>query len=1048
MHEKLYALKEDFLRNWPIEKLEKMTLEEYTNLDKTSFCYWIEQTTRDLGSVAGGSSYKFGIYKMADTSKTEKASNRTNNGIYAWHTKYGETQEEAFRNVKDIIIKVVTFAQSNSLEIIDNIDLGHAYKWKIAFMYGNFNCLNVFKIDALHVIANSLGIEFSSKTPISKLHKEIINRKPEEKEYFSWSHELWKHYQARLRDVKKEFAKWLNNNTFDSYRSYLGETNKSIERKLDEINDFFDEIDFFLVDPKNVNGLVSTILFLLSKKERLKNPEFVEYDLRNSNGIPKAILGKNNYIKFLKEKFDYQDPNYWIFQGNPNIFKITDALKDGNLQSWKIVAHKDKIKIGDQVIIWQTGNDAGCYALAEVVSEVGVFEEKYEEKQYYANKDESIATDRVRIKILKNLADSPILWDDLKDNLLFSNFKAGNQGTNFSATQEQFNTLLHWDLSKSTKYWLFAPGEKASEWNEFYDNNFIALGWDELGDLSQYNSKKEIYNALYENYGGEGDKKNDVAANYDFVNEMHIGDIIIAKTGRSKLLGYGIVSSDYYFDDGRDQYMHCRKVDWKKKGVWEVDHTLVLKTLTDITPYNESHGYKKYYEYLMSILLNEYKKGTINKLDESAKNHILYGPPGTGKTFFLKEQLFDKYTLKEEAVSKEKYFEEVVANITWWQAITLALIEEGKSNVSAILENRWVAIKASLSESKNVRATIWGTLQMHTIEESTSVNYKQRQAPLIFDKTEDKSWVLLEQELKEQAPEIFKIKYEVDNFQVNTGKSIMHYDFVTFHQSFSYEDFIEGIKPIFPENDEETTDLGYAIEDGVFKRLCLRAKNDPENRYAIFIDEINRGNVSAIFGELITLIEPDKRSGEKNELSVKLPYSKKEFTVPSNLDIYGTMNTADRSVEALDTALRRRFEFMEMMPDYSVIENETVDGIQLSKVLETINQRIELLIDRDHTIGHSYFVNVDTTDKLADAFNNKIVPLLQEYFYGDYGKIGLVLGKGFIDKINNDKIDFAHFDYENANDFKTPTFVLKQVDGNGIVDAVNLLLGLDDKASE
>jgi 5-methylcytosine-specific restriction endonuclease McrBC GTP-binding regulatory subunit McrB len=156
------------------------------------------------------------------------------------------------------------------------------------------------------------------------------------------------------------------------------------------------------------------------------------------------------------------------------------------------------------------------------------------------------------------------------------------------------------------------------------------------------------------------------------------------------------------------------------------------------------------------------------------------------------------------------------------------------------------------------------------------------------------------------------------------------------------------------------------------------------------------------------------------------------------------MNTADRSVEALDTALRRRFEFKEMMPDYSVIEDEEVDGILLADVLKRINQRIELLVDRDHTIGHSYFVKVNSKKKLANAFNNKIVPLLQEYFYGDYGKIGLVLGKGFVKKTKNNTIEFAHFDYENADDFKTATFILKQVDGFSVIEAVKLLLGTSD----
>lgn len=216
-------------------------------------------------------------------------------------------------------------------------------------------------------------------------------------------------------------------------------------------------------------------------------------------------------------------------------------------------------------------------------------------------------------------------------------------------------------------------------------------------------------------------------------------------------------------------------------------------------------------------------------------------------------------------------------------------------------------------------------------------------------------------------------------------------------------------------------------------------KGSISENYVLIIDEINRGNVSSIFGELITLLETDKRKGNKEEIEVILPYSKEPFSIPNNLYIIGTMNTADRSVEALDTALRRRFEFKEMMPDYTVIQDETVGEIELSKVLETINQRIELLIDRDHTIGHSYFVGVDTEEKLASAFRNKIVPLLQEYFYGDYGKIGLVLGKGFIKREKNKDLQFSSFKYEGKEEFITPTFTLKPIDKSTIIEAVSQL---------
>ena len=190
----------------------------------------------------------------------------------------------------------------------------------------------------------------------------------------------------------------------------------------------------------------------------------------------------------------------------------------------------------------------------------------------------------------------------------------------------------------------------------------------------------------------------------------------------------------------------------------------------------------------------------------------------------------------------------------------------------------------------------------------------------------------------------------------------------------------------------------------------------------LIIDEINRGNVSSIFGELITLIEKDKRAGCDEELEVTLPYSKEPFKVPSNVYIIGTMNTADRSIEALDTALRRRFSFKEFPPKPYLIKTEgassknngIVDGIDLETLLNTINTRIEKLIDKDHKIGHSYFLKVDNKEKLVHSFKNEIIPLLEEYFYGDYGKIGLVLGSSFVEKINHD-FDFANFEHYDAD---------------------------------
>ena len=213
--------------------------------------------------------------------------------------------------------------------------------------------------------------------------------------------------------------------------------------------------------------------------------------------------------------------------------------------------------------------------------------------------------------------------------------------------------------------------------------------------------------------------------------------------------------------------------------------------------------------------------------------------------------------------------------------------------------------------------------------------------------------------------------------------------FVTFHQSMSYEDFIEGIKP-------KTKDgkITYEVKNGIFKELCAKAKEDKSQNYVMIIDEINRGNVANIFGELISLIEDDKRLGASEELHAELPYSHDIFSVPKNVYIIGTMNTADRSVEALDSALRRRFTFKEMMPKSELVPEENY----VRNIFEIINPRIEVLKDREHQIGHSYFMGVNSEEGLKAVIYDKIIPLLQEYFYGDYEKIQLVLGEGFVKK--------------------------------------------------
>ncbi|EGU34046.1 putative 5-methylcytosine-specific restriction enzyme with GTPase activity [Vibrio ichthyoenteri ATCC 700023] len=240
--------------------------------------------------------------------------------------------------------------------------------------------------------------------------------------------------------------------------------------------------------------------------------------------------------------------------------------------------------------------------------------------------------------------------------------------------------------------------------------------------------------------------------------------------------------------------------------------------------------------------------------------------------------------------------------------------------------------------------------------------------------------------------------------------------FVTFHQSYGYEEFVEGLSAQTTENEQVT----YKIKDGVFKNIADDARNnqDDNQNYVLVIDEINRGNISKIFGELITLIEPSKRkpksdSSELDEsIELTLPYSGDTFSVPDNLHIIGTMNTADRSLAMMDTALRRRFDFKEMMPQPELFKGRKVKGIDLAELLKTLNKRIEVLYDREHTLGHAFFFPVynEKDDEkafveLQRAFKNKIIPLLEEYFYEDWNKIRLVLG----DNLKSDSDESLRF---------------------------------------
>lgn len=361
-----------------------------------------------------------------------------------------------------------------------------------------------------------------------------------------------------------------------------------------------------------------------------------------------------------------------------------------------------------------------------------------------------------------------------------------------------------------------------------------------------------------------------------------------------------------------------------------------------------------------------------------AENIIYYGPPGTGKTYFLQSKMSDYI---DYAVSDEQIKNAYIKKTDKWILISMIMLQNHGKMSS-------ISIQSKIN-SLNIRESINAISVLEDHNKDVSKIGLSRKPPCIFFETDDGCWYVDRIRIQQYMPSFF------EEF-LSDSKVDQRYAFVTFHQSFSYEDFIEGIRPQF---DEQSKSLDYSPKAGIFKKICAIATTNREKEFAVFIDEINRGNISEIFGELISLIEVDKREGMANELSVTLPYSKETFVVPKNVNIYGTMNSADRSIGAIDIALRRRFKFVPMVPDSDIIDNELrmngidphdVDGIDVIKLFDRMNERIEILIDRNHVLGQAMFMGIRNGDDIIDVMCNKVVPLLEEYFFKDLQKVQLV----------------------------------------------------------
>lgn len=650
---------------------------------------------------------------------------------------------------------------------------------------------------------------------------------------------------------------------------------------------------------------------------------------------------------------------------------------------------------------------------------------------YICNPDKYFSCDTTMLSYLGN----PSIEQNYSSFLKIQNICKEKKEPPYQLSEKAWYSLKsnnNLNQQKSRKFWLYAAGEKSYKWNDFYKESIIALGWDNLGNLKNYHSQDEIAQELQKYSSKDSYPKNDSKANWEFANKMDIGDIVYVKQGLEPiLLGRGIIESDYIYDDTRNEYKSIRKVRWTHNGIYNVDFNELdikqwnQKTLTDIS----ENKYKDFCKKIEKIFNNNAKED--KNMNSQPLNQILYGPPGTGKTYNtvikameiinnkkydsvdyeqykdlkkqfdnLKQQGQIEFVTFHQSYSYEEFVEGIKPYIPEWGNVEENNRFIGQDGIFKRIAKDALYSSLTLNNNNNNDSEFFYRIIEKFKEEYPIGSILQTQENNNFEIVSYTETSIRIQPVTEKRSKL-SISYQPleEMYLLNKKNKISTRKELEIAMNDRYKGLSSYYLPILKiiedfKLDDKNIKQGKEFKEKLIKEFYqnkMVLKKNNEIRYVLVIDEINRGDVSKIFGELITLIEEDKRIGKEHQMTVTLPYSRETFGVPKNLYIIGTMNTADRSIALLDTALRRRFDFEEMMPKSELLRGKDIEGVDLEQLLTQINDRIKNEYDRDHQIGHSYLMSVKDKEDLERAYKNRILPLLNEYFYNDINTVAKIL---------------------------------------------------------